>query len=273
MDLLLNKRSVDMGCWNGTCLLSGLNIDYGDSVKAMFVLSNQNMSGTGTVYPYEWYSPLFLPFSGCYDSYGRVDKIDDSDSKKTYDALMAGVCESPDVDTSSDHELNRFKMPDNMEGLVHQAERGYLGYEYHDKKRPVGLMMAHEHIWNEAVERIKKCPARWGEGTMEGDITKKIQDHKPDMFELEDNPDSIPSSLLDKVGLGFGAWVGMSNVAVGELMDLIFISIFMHKMRKRWTPPTSCGCQHENEELTVEFNQVISDFAALKIAEKEEDHA
>ena len=257
-----------MGYWNGTCLLSGLNINYRDNVKAMFALSNQNMSGSGTIHPHEWYSPLFLPFSGRYDMYGRVDKIDDSDSKKTYDALMAGICESPDVDTSKSHELVRFKMPNNMEDLVRQAERGHLGYEYHDKKRPVGLMMVHEHIWDKAVERIKKCPARWGEGTMEENITKKIQDHKPLLFELEDDPESIPRSLLDKVGLGSGAWVGMPNVSIDELMDLIFISIFMNKMRKRWAPPTSCGHQSKNEELTVEFNEIINDFASLKIKEK-----
>lgn len=62
-----------MGSWNETCMLSHLQIMYGDSVKVIILVNNKADANESTrVYYNETYSPLILPFDAEYDDYGGV---------------------------------------------------------------------------------------------------------------------------------------------------------------------------------------------------------
>lgn len=65
-----------MGCWNGTCALTGLPIVVDDEIVLIPLISTTNIFGNYLTYrPEDKYSPLGLPIKGLYDDYGGIEKI------------------------------------------------------------------------------------------------------------------------------------------------------------------------------------------------------
>lgn len=61
-----------MGCWNKTCMISGLHIRAGQKV-AVFMLGKKNASFDSFCYPNAYFDPCLLPFYGEYNDYGSVE--------------------------------------------------------------------------------------------------------------------------------------------------------------------------------------------------------
>jgi hypothetical protein len=60
-----------MGCWNGTCGLSGLPITYGDEMYVFPIVDN---GGDEYCYTTSFYRPVVMPFQAEYDDYGGGEK-------------------------------------------------------------------------------------------------------------------------------------------------------------------------------------------------------
>jgi hypothetical protein len=65
-----------MGCWNGTCGVSGLPIRAGEKIR-VFILQYQNneqIEGGGSCYSNHLWTPYGPAIEGTYDDYGGIEK-------------------------------------------------------------------------------------------------------------------------------------------------------------------------------------------------------
>lgn len=135
-----------MGSWNVTCAVSNLSIHWGDKVKyipmipAKYIALNENnlivldqlnqvVSNEGAE---NYLVPLFLPFTGYYDDYGRLEKIiEDNNTKIICDKLNITI--------------------DDFEDFFFDWEnKGFDEYKY-DRLPIYGIYILDE-VWNKVLE-------------------------------------------------------------------------------------------------------------------------
>lgn len=170
-----------MGCWNSTCLLSGLSIKEGDRVILFPFTDHGN-------------SLCMIPFRGTYDDYGCIENIDAdplhdlflaevnamcipySDQKnylkktpeevanlKRIDELSKKSTNNTDTEEEKREYLklvvSRHKKivltrnspePFTVQSLLNEIERGYVSYyaQYEDKFKPISFAMIREDVWD-----------------------------------------------------------------------------------------------------------------------------
>jgi len=81
-----------MGCFNKSCVVTGLQITYGDPIVGIKLAKTEHNSyhGNGVDFDHiksEWY-PIEFPIRGIYDDYGRIEvdgKLYEGDEDKDYD--------------------------------------------------------------------------------------------------------------------------------------------------------------------------------------------
>ena len=73
-----------MGCWNGTCFLSGLAIRGGDKARALIIAESSvsDYHGSGPCYVSESFAPVGDFIAGSYDSYGCLGLVSNTKSTK-----------------------------------------------------------------------------------------------------------------------------------------------------------------------------------------------
>lgn len=65
-----------MGCWNGSCALTGLPVFYNEDVYVMLLVRQPASMDGDKCEPNGFWSPLVYHFTGKYDDYGKVDECE-----------------------------------------------------------------------------------------------------------------------------------------------------------------------------------------------------
>ena len=81
-----------MGCFNATCMVSNLPINYGDKIKLVLLRPNYSIDriyqSGGYVYNSDVLTPSFLPISGTYNDYGMIENIEMDWNYKTIELIL-----------------------------------------------------------------------------------------------------------------------------------------------------------------------------------------
>ena len=64
-----------MGCWNATCNISNLPINYGDKIVLIPLVKIKEKASFNNCYPTGTFVPYAFPIVGSYDDYGGIEKV------------------------------------------------------------------------------------------------------------------------------------------------------------------------------------------------------
>lgn len=234
-----------MGCWNETCGVTQLPINYGDKVR-LFVLvaethwkenSGENLGG-GVCYSTDLWSPIGPPIKGEYDDYGGIENLEyDESAKLTESRIVEGW-----IPVTSKHEWD--KVPDKLElsdylELIERG-RGFTNLTFR-QNMPLGVMMVHEDVY-QAMINFDSIEAHhyWNdEGTPRRTyeympLSKSIQMEYQEWYEkqlgffkkLSTMEDQVAKSLLAfKLELGedhlFGGYKDGSNKVYRKVLQAL----------------------------------------------------
>lgn len=106
-----------MGCWNGSCALTGLPIFDGDEVVVLFLsqqpLSMQDNNCDATTY----WSPLSYHFTGKYNDYGAVESCEGPLLNHIIDTIKENLAESEDVQKAT-FDIDQLFKAEHNNGLA-----------------------------------------------------------------------------------------------------------------------------------------------------------
>jgi len=155
-----------MGCWNGTCGLTGLHINAGDEVVAFLIgmfpwtfgrteaenggARSLASNVSGFYYPTDYAFPISLPFFGKYNDYGGVEGISKGQFwlERTRDFIAPGQ-KPPGIEDFINDEVERDRVCFTFDES--NCEPFRLEHTEH-KKLGVGLFM----VLKEAVDEAYK---------------------------------------------------------------------------------------------------------------------
>jgi hypothetical protein len=201
-----------MGCWNSTCLLSGLSIEEGDRV---------------VLFPFASYNQLcMIPFRGSYNDYGCITNIDANplhdELINELNAMCINESDQAEYLKWSDEELvaiSRLKYladievngrsrtdeerleynkawrtrpqkkivitrkgndPFTVETFLKQIERGHVSYYdmYEEKFKGVAFALVREEVWDKMVSLLDEDEASHNKYGMYFESLNEIIDKK-----------------------------------------------------------------------------------------------
>lgn len=120
-----------MGCWNATCGLSQLPINYDDEVKMVLLVTGNNYNefstGSGFCYPDDMFKPLFFPINGTYNDYGGIDVTENKQE------LIDAICK----------RLSPNKQVTNFNRLLEKV--------WHDKLPGISFTLIHKEVYDKFI--------------------------------------------------------------------------------------------------------------------------
>jgi hypothetical protein len=145
-----------MGCWNGTCGLSGLPITVGEEIYIFPIVENNNRS---FCYASALYRPSVLPFRAQYDDYGAGENC----SGIGLELLMTGIRShlvEMEVGENKYHDIEVKREGFNIDMFFEACQKHRLkfknplsGYEGQPKTKDVFFTMIRkdvaDRLWNE----------------------------------------------------------------------------------------------------------------------------
>lgn len=269
-----------MGCWNETCGVSQLPIVAGKKVKAFLITESKyedNIRGSGTCYPMDYFVPFFLPVSASYNDYGSVEKIQtDWNSVYMLHAFREWLKDGTIENLGDDAEINNpgishFSTLDDVFDCVERGALLYHGYK-------IGLFMVLDEVYqsllSHSAEAIKlnEYSMKYERDTYEkSSIWFREFRTKPqiDVATLSPNDkliyeiaDSVDKSFLLPAVLGmrgdpgpsFDHYVpyvkdpnfGDTEEIIKRFADVRHFNSCMSYLRKMWIPQTGKGSQSQN---------------------------
>jgi hypothetical protein len=160
-----------MGCWNGTCGVSGLAIRAGEPVRLLLLQEHSRSEGTA-------YSPddLFhvrgMPLKGVYNDYGNIEEVEEN----ILTALLVEAFQQDAVPQQSSYEDEVIDPPNlDLKRILYAIERGTMQIhrrswalmsQEEDEKitvDPVSLsfFMVHERIFQAVVSNAPEKQTEW----------------------------------------------------------------------------------------------------------------
>lgn len=136
-----------MGCWNGTCALSNLSIQYGEDVVAILLIEDDpprwepSIRG-GFVGTQRDCHPLAFPLFGKYDDGGALEEIAEDETTL---ALTQWLTATDRVALKKEGHC-KYDLS-NINSVVQAIERGLLSITVDGKVRGVGLMLIHRDLY------------------------------------------------------------------------------------------------------------------------------
>jgi hypothetical protein len=153
-----------MGCWNGTCAISKLPIIHGDRVLCWFINTplygsvEANLSAKNFCYPNDRYELLGVPFRAQYNDYGGFEDVVEEDMP-IIDMIIAEMRESLveiPLGENECHDIAVTKDSLDLELIQEAMHEGRLMIKgWGDEARSVGLMMIHEHLFEEMIANFQ----------------------------------------------------------------------------------------------------------------------
>lgn len=270
-----------MGCWDETCGLSGLPIEYDDKTL-LFPLSSSPLyeSGqSGFSYPTGLWQPMTLPFYGTYNSYGALENPT---------CINLGLAQKVFWDYGIEWSESTF---DELERGKLSGRLGWSG-----ENRLIGQMLVRQDVWevflNLRPEHRTDCrngSDRWIEYELSHDDTSDMRGH----MAMEAHFEGLyplgaslffalfHSSLPDLRWFSRGIREAIRNKEVPqdtlqtiahEYADVVHVNNVMHHARRAWGPQTGKGSQYVEWEMHQEIANKMSAIAAVAIAQNEEEN-
>lgn len=281
-----------MGCWNGTCALSNLSINYNDKAVAILLVESDPRNwdhplGGGFCGTQKDCHPLAFPIRGRYDEGGALDEIRGDD---TTEAFVKWVKESGKVsvvdDRGREHSLK------DCESILNAIERGVVRIEMNGKQKAVGLMLIHEHIYDSVLkfareneetrssfERLSVHAGReclqaismarmlrkYGGGS---ECMKEYLDKFPEgeegavkevSFEqVMRMPEEIRRAFIRRFTYTQGdEWqsLGLVSKDMTKNEDIFYLYLAIDMMRKRYTIQGGAGSQNSNSDFIANLHE------------------
>lgn len=252
-----------MGCWNGTCGITGLPIWDCDPVVAVIIYAHTKKFDLTPSYPCEWYAPATPLLRGKYDDGGGVSL------SKEQKELAQLFCDKLRVDTYDQDTFHTDVIPAFKINQIH----GSVHYVW---------WMAHEAIYDRLVS--EGCDHHmgfryngYGKPTINNIVEHRIEDARKaflsddrmaghafrNALELQDRPMPILSKMAFKV----------ENVnqnvedTLALIADLQKLYLLMMKLRINMAPPAGCGSQDQDLQIYKLRNKMIEDLIKEREAE------
>lgn len=238
-----------MGCWNGTCLVTNLPIPLNESVKLIFILSQQSQSGSvgmGFGYSEEWWRPVGCPIDGIYNDYGYIKKIVQN---KAYDTVLS--------------KLRSMYGDVNFEKFIHEGLLDpFNGQE-------LSFCMVPTEIYNGIVASVSDYEDYvFANGeTKKKSIKQIIADDITDRKTRYDSLDHAIRELVESFGSSLdnampSYW---KTVPLEEVVDFEIFCRAMNFLRTPWRPPFGLGSQHNGYDLYIARAKLEQDYCHRQI--------
>lgn len=246
-----------MGCWNETCMLSNLPIEYGDEIVVIPLIQDNQNEIFYSYYPADNYLPL-PPVVGKYNNYGNIENIDFSNNLlHLYQSLPFKRLEN---EKYIDINITAESFEDFIRNICknrHQPNkiffnRGISAYS-------IDFYMCHKKIY----DRITKYILLEFEQRTFYDIKKEIDLYHAHMnpfeFRLHEEPylrfwirEALDCKLDDKYCLN----TAIEMTAFHTALDIL---------RKGYKVISGLGSQNSDWDVYKEFHKMISEFIDYKI--------
>lgn len=251
-----------MGCWNGTCGLTGLSIDPGAPVRLYVLRGGWPVAPGGYCYPTDGWVPVGPAVSGCYDDYGGIEDFHDT---WWSEAMLAHL--NPQIVGNDKDEVSP---PLDLPSFLEHLERDRL--ELRDGTA-LGMFMAHEFAHKIAISEAPGL-GEWEEDTSaeaiaaDGELISKFFDSKEWSRSLTDfrkvpkrgrhgfNRFATSLTLAGMSREDFSPFAAALEAAsdpkerAARIADLSEFFSFRHAMadlRIGWAPQCGKGSQDQND--------------------------
>lgn len=135
-----------MGCWNETCGITQLPINFGNKVRYFVLIYNDRPAdGGGTCYPADIWSPLGLAIQGTYNDYGGIENIVENEDTKM---IVKIIKESWIPFTEAYQKVSNIKNM-KLSEMLDWIGRGKAKFSKPD--RHLGQMMVHEEVYQTMI--------------------------------------------------------------------------------------------------------------------------
>lgn len=138
-----------MGCWNETCMLSGLPIRMGDPVIVYF-LAPSRRAGHNIYNCHDLYSPIGFGINGIYDDYGRVEEIKNNKAAIWTYKLLQHLTKTYRIKLSEKADEETVKLS-NLFEYIKAAERGWLTLSEQKEKSTIPLTFIHAGLYKQIL--------------------------------------------------------------------------------------------------------------------------
>lgn len=151
-----------MGCWNSTCGISNLPIEYGDPVVGVILVRRSNKvdligenNPIGDCYPDDTWTTISYPVEGIYNDYGSVifnySRTPHTITEIEY--MFNSMLKDGTLVNKSEHKNVVLYIQD----IFDMIERGNFGLKKSptdpfENARPLSFMLVHKEIWETALE-------------------------------------------------------------------------------------------------------------------------
>lgn len=137
-----------MGCWNETCMISNLPIEYQTPIKLVFLVNGTGidqkiLNKSSYCNPTDLLQPAFLAISGTYDEYGTIANINEDWNYNLILKFFKNLC-------GVTITINGIDMVDwSLLNIIEGIERGNITYQ--NKPLNHSFVMIRQDIWDSCV--------------------------------------------------------------------------------------------------------------------------
>lgn len=281
-----------MGSFNATCGASGLPIVYGDEVQWFFIFRVPESFQHGLIDRNSRWHPLTLPIRGKYDSYGKIENIqEDALTRLQVEWLASKAQPLPENPRTEGDEY-----PHSLKGLVCAAERDEFSIQTHFGTAQVAPFMVHEGIYR-VVIRAGLTPRSFGNSRLQGNVARyQIEDAlwrdmkfflshirgvgKSTMSEDEwegkkDEVDLLCFTEEKHLARNLGLRRKELPEETWSAIERAFVQLRafirgMGRLRRTWHPQLNVGDQDAEYFVHQDFHRLVVDFAKSRRRLEEE---
>jgi len=294
-----------MGCWNGSCGLTGLPIFAGDEV-VVFTLIQQRPQGDHC-YPETYWQPLIYTFDAQYDDYGGADECKGPLLERILEVIRDNLVEL-DIGENKYHDIAVKKTDFDVSKYFEAAHESRL-FVAHDwktndafKTLSVFPLMVHKSVVKQLLEQYKVDDWRkgrygYGEIVEDGyqyvtglqqvlakDITLNGRSDIPLRLKLtliSDNEDAysrftdlqhvfrLPDYIryVDDMSKAVESGnIDLANAIVEQVAQMAIIKAYMQSSRRMWTPMSGAGSQ----DGSTKAHRLMAEITVTKATEIDE---
>lgn len=240
-----------MGCWNATCMVSGLPIIDGDPIVTFVIIEQRKNSWGSSCYCYGEAGLLSPPIHGEYDDYGGIKNIKmNKELEHTYKFLNENLIPAPgyDLGNDTDNEFHCFEKHDTLEEMLQGTlERGYANIvDKYRMKSGVNITHIKKEVWDHMMTYSDTIMDYRGVSCREF-YEKKYQKYTKQLQSLNDLPDDIKIEQARYIH-PMNQWDGWHSfptmlLSKETMIEIMTMNFFLESTRINIRPTTQKGSQ------------------------------